>query len=70
MARTRSITSIEAEIQKTETELSGIKKKYDAKADHLRELQKQKQVYEDRQILEAYHNSNKSLEEVLIFLGG
>ena len=69
MARTRSIASIESEIQKTEAELSARSKKYDETAERLKDLQKQKQDYENRQIIEAYRKSNKSLDEVMIFLG-
>lgn len=69
MARTRSIASIESEIQKTEAELSALSKKYDETAEWLKDLQKQKQDYENRQIIEAYRKSNKSLDEVMIFLG-
>ena len=35
MARTRSIASIESEIQKTEAELSALSKKYDETAERL-----------------------------------
>ena len=69
MARTRSIASIESEIQKTEAELSALSKKYDETAERLKDMQKQKQDYENRQIIEAYRKSNKSLDEVMIFLG-
>lgn len=69
MARTRSIASIESEIQKTEAELSALSKKYDETAERLKDLQKQKQDYENRQIIEAYRKSNKSLDEVMISLG-
>ena len=69
MPRTRSIASIESEIQKTEAELSALSKKYDETAERLKDLQKQKQDYENRQIIEAYRKSNKSLDEVMIFLG-
>ena len=57
MARTRSIASIESEIQKTEAELSALSKKYDETAERLKDLQKQKQDYENRQIIEAYRKS-------------
>ena len=43
MARMKSITTIEKEIAKTEAELIKIQKKYDALADKLRGLQKEKQ---------------------------
>lgn len=69
MARTRSITSIESEIQNTEAELSALSQKYEETAERLKDLQKQKQDYENRQIIEAFRKSNRSLDEVLIFLG-
>ncbi len=68
MARMKSITTIENEIAKTQSELTKIQKKEDALADRLLALQKQKQDYEDRQVLEAYHNSGKTLREMMIFL--
>ncbi len=53
MARTRSISSIEAEIAKLESELTKAQEKVDAISDNLLKLQKQKQEYEARQIMEA-----------------
>ena len=44
MARTRSISSIDAEISKLEDELSKVQEKYDALAARILELQKQKQT--------------------------
>ena len=69
MARMKSITTIEKEIAKTEAELIKIQKKYDALADKRRGLQKEKQDYEARQIMDAYKRSGKSLHELMTFLG-
>ena len=69
MARTKGITTIDYEIQKAEAELSNISQRYDKVAEKLKDLQKQKQDYENRRIIEAFLKSNKSLEEVLIFPG-
>lgn len=69
MARTKRITTIDSEIQKAEAELSNISQRYNKVAEKLKDLQKQKQDYENRRIIEAFLKSNKSLEEVLIFLG-
>jgi flagellar biosynthesis chaperone FliJ len=69
MARTRSIASIESEIQKTEAEISALSQKYEKIAEKLKALREQKQEYENRQIIEAFRESGKSLDEVLIFLG-
>ncbi len=70
MARMKSITTIEKEIAKTQSELTKIQEKQDALAERLLALQKEKQDYEARQIIEAYKQSGKTLHEVMIFLGG
>ena len=68
MARARAISSIEAEIEKTELELQKAQEKVDAIASKLLELQKQKQEYEMNLIMKAYRKSGKSLQEVMNFL--
>lgn len=68
MARTKSISSIESEIVKLETELVKAQEKVDAISDKLLKLQKQRQEYEARQIMEAYKKSGKSLQELMTFL--
>ena len=68
MARTRSISSIEAEIEKTELELQKAQEKVDAITSKLLELQNQKQEYEMNLIMKAYRKSGKSLQEVMNFL--
>jgi septal ring factor EnvC (AmiA/AmiB activator) len=65
----KSITTIENEIAKTESELTKLQKKQDALADKLLALQKEKQDYEARQIIDAYRRSGKTLHEMMIFLG-
>lgn len=68
MARMRSISSIEAEVAKLESELDKAQKKVEAISAKLLKAQKQKQEYEARQILEAYKKSGKSLQELMTFL--
>lgn len=68
MARTRSISSIEAEIKKLEEELKKAQAKLDAISSRILELRKLKQNYESRQIMEAFHKSGKSLQELMTFL--
>ena len=68
MARTRSISSIEAEIAKLEAELNKAQEKVDAISPKLLKLRKQKQEHEARQIMEAYKKSGKSLQELMTFL--
>ena len=68
MSRTKSISAIETEIAKAEAELARAQKKCDAIAAKLLALQKQKQEYEARQVMEAFKKSGKSLQELLTFL--
>ena len=68
MARTRSISSIEVEIKKLEEELKKAQAKVDAISARVLELRKLKQDYESKQIMEAFHKSGKSLEELMTFL--
>ena len=68
MARTRSISSIDAEIAKVEAELSKAQEKVDAISAKLLKLQKQKQDYEAKQIMEAYKKSGKTMQELMTFL--
>ncbi len=68
MARTKSISSIETEIAKVEAELNKAQEKVDAISSKLLNLQKQKQDYEARQIMEAYKKSGKTMQELMTFL--
>ncbi len=69
MARTKSLTTIEKEIAKIESELTKLQKKQDVLAEKLLALQKEKQDYEAKQIIDAYKRSGKSLHEMMVFLG-
>ena len=68
MARTRSMTSIDAEISKVENELSKLQEKQDALIAQLTELQKLKQEFEPKQVMDAFRKSGKSLQELMTFL--
>ena len=68
MARTKSIASIEAEIAKVEADMAKTQEKYDTLAARLLELQKMKQDYEAKQIMDAFRKSGKSFQELMIFL--
>ena len=69
MARTRSISSIETELAKTEADLAKAQAKVDVLSSKVLELQKMKQEYESRQLIEAYRKSGKTLQEALTFFG-
>ena len=68
MARTRSITSIEAEISKVSSELKQAQEKADALSQRLLELQQMREAYESKQVMEAFRKSGKSLQELLTYL--
>ena len=68
MARTKSTTSIEAEIIKINGDLAKLQIKQEALSDRLLELQKQKQEYEFKQVMDAFRKSGKSLQELMTFL--
>lgn len=67
MARSRSMTSIDTEIGKIEAELEKLQKKEEVLTAKLRNLQKQKQEYESKQIIDAFRKSGKSLAELMTF---
>ena len=68
MARTKSISSIEAEIKKLEEELKKAQAKVDTTSARILELRKVKEDYESRQVMEAFRKSGKSLQELMTFL--
>ena len=68
MARTRSISSAEAEVARLEAALNKAQKKVDDLTEQLLEAQKVKQELETRKIMDAYRKSGRSLQEVMTFL--
>ena len=66
MAR-RTIT-IDEKIEKAEAAVAEAKKKYDAALDELQKLVTKKKQMDDKRILEAYHASSKTAEEIVAFL--
>ena len=68
VARMKTISSIETELAKVETDLNKAQARVDALTAKLLDLQKQKQEYEAKQIMDAYRKSGKTLEELMTFL--
>ena len=68
MARTRSISSIETEINKVTDELQKAQENVDDLTKRLLELQEQKQSIEAKQIMDAFRKSGKSMQELMTFL--
>lgn len=70
MARTRSITSIDTEIQKLEEELTKLHEKQEFLEAEIQKLQTVKQEIETKQVMDAFRKSGKSMSELMIFLEG
>ena len=68
MARKKSTEAIEAEINKTKSDMSRLQDRYDKLADKLKELQEQKRRIEADAIMDAYLKSGKSFDEIMTFL--
>ena len=68
MARKKSTEAIEAEINKTRSDMSRLQDRYDKLADKLKELQEQKRRIEGNAIMDAYLKSGKSFDEIMTFL--
>lgn len=66
MAR-RTIT-IDEKIEKAEAAVAEAKKKYDAALDELEKLVTRKKQMDEKRILDAYHASRKTAEEIMAFL--
>ena len=66
MAR-RTIT-IDEKIEKAEAAVAEAKKKYDAALDQLEKPVTRKKQLDEKRILDAYHASNKTAEEIMAFL--
>lgn len=60
--------SIEEKIEKQKEVVAKAKGKYDTALDELKILMKKKQEMEGKELLEAFMNSEKSLEEILAFM--
>ena len=68
MARMKTISSIETELHKAETDLAKAQERVDKLAAKVLSLLTKKQEYEARQIMDAYKNSGKSFDELMTFL--
>lgn len=68
MARKKSTEAIEAEINKTKSDMSRLQDRYDKLADKLKELQEQKRRIESDAIMDAYLKRGKSFDEIMTFL--
>ena len=68
MARMKSMSSIEAEIEKINGALASLQRRQEKLTKRLLDLQKQKRDFEARQIMDAFQKSSKTLQELMKFL--
>ena len=64
----RRVISLDEKIDKAEAAVTAAKKRYDAALDELEKLVTKRKQLEDKKILEAYHASGKSADEIIAFL--
>jgi predicted CopG family antitoxin len=68
MARTKTISSIDSDIVKTQEMLAKAKNRYDSLAEDLKTLIDKKRELQSREILAAFIKSGKSYGEIMNFL--
>lgn len=68
MAR-RTIT-IDEKIEKAEAAVVASKAKYDAALDELEKLVAKRKAQDDKKLIAAYHDGDKSLDEIIAFIQG
>ena len=64
----RKSISLDEKIEKAEAAVIVAKAKYDKALDELKVLLDKRKQLDDKKVLEAYHASDKSLEESIAFL--
>ncbi len=64
----RKSISLDEKIEKAEAAVIAAKAKYDKAIDELKVLVEKRRQLDDKKVLEAYHSSDRSLEEILKFL--
>jgi septal ring factor EnvC (AmiA/AmiB activator) len=68
MARTKTISSVDSEIVKTQEMLAKAKYRYDSLAEDLKTLMDKKRELQSREIMAAFIKSGKSYSEIMNFL--
>ena len=68
MKMARKTVSLDEKIKKAEATVIALKAKYDAALDELEKLVSKRKQLEDKKVLEAYHNSGKTADEIIAFI--
>lgn len=64
----RRAISLDEKIEKAEAAVAAAKKKYDTALDELEKLVTKRKQLDDKKVLEAYHASEKTIDEIIAFL--
>ena len=64
----RRAISLDEKIEKAEATVIAAKAKYDKALDELEKLVTKRKQLDDKRILEAYHSSDKTVDEIVAFL--
>ena len=64
----RRTISLDEKIEKAEAVVLAAKARYDKALDELEKLVAKRKQLEDKRILEAYHESDKTADEIVAFL--
>ena len=64
----RRTISLDEKIEKAEATVLAAKARYDKALDELEKLVTKRKQLEDKRILEAYHESDKTTDEIIAFL--
>ncbi len=64
----RRVITLDEKIEKAEAAVLAAKLKYDEALDELEKLVTKRKELNDKKLLEAYHSSDKSVDEIIAFL--
>ena len=64
----RRVITLDEKIEKAEAAVVAAKQKYDAALDELERLVTKRKELDDKKLLEAYHSSGKTVDEIISFL--
>lgn len=64
----RRVITLDEKIKAAETAVAAAKAKYDAALDELEKLVTKKKQMDDKKVLEAYHDGDKTADEIVAFI--
>ena len=64
----RRVVSLDEKIEKAEAAVISAKEKYDKALDELEKLVTKRKQLDDKRLLEAYHTSERTIDEIIEFL--